>query len=230
MSIKDWVRTARAVQTHESFDGRLNTGGAMIGSPVYVQGVDGQALSIPANAGATIPVSSAAAAGYPVSVSLWFRYSASSAVAELFQWGNIPGMGARVYGANSVYPPGTVEGWVRLSSGGFALRARSEQLSPDRWHLVTLTVEGTTIWGGCRARMYINGTLVAVQSYSGGLFNLVNFDRPRTMTVGVSAGAVVVDELIIQEALLGDSEVMGLYQSAESLTRGTKRSGWGVVF
>ncbi|MGJ8500932.1 hypothetical protein ACSFCU_12760, partial [Glaesserella parasuis] len=73
--------------------------------------------------------------------------------------------------------------------------------------------------------MYINGTLVAVQSYSGGLFNLVNFDRPRTMTVGVSAGAVVVDELIIQEALLGDSEVMGLYQSAESLTRGTKRSG-----
>lgn len=64
----------------------------------------------------------------------------------------------------------------------------------------------------------------------GGIFNIVNFNRPNFLTVGVSDGVIVVDELVVQEYEVSEVQAAALYASAESLTRGVNRAGWGVTF
>lgn len=229
MAVKDWIRRAGGLKTWEAFDGEVWSG-VEVGSPSYVRGVDGQALSCGPSQGAVVETTASVSRSLPVSTSVWFRFPSGGGTADIFRWGNIPSMGAFVYGRNSVYPAGTVEAWVRMSSGGYAMRARTAALAPDRWHLLTIAVEQTTIWGGCRGTLYVNGRRVAATSLSGGLFNLMNFNRPRQLTVGVSDGPIVVDELICQEWEVNEGEHRDLYESAASLDAGSLRPGWGVVF
>lgn len=230
MAVKDWINAAPDVEAHEPFDGALKGSGSLIGSPRYVDGVDGKALECGANQGAALPMTAEAARGYPSSLSIWFRFPSGGATADIVRWGNAPGMGAWVYGANSPYPAGTVEAWVRMSSGEYALRARSAAVQADEWHLLTITVQQTTIWGGARATFYMDGKKVAASQLSGSILNIVNFNRPDTLTVGVSDGTVMVDELVVQERETTGEEVAALYASAESLTRGVNRAGWGIIF
>ena len=44
MAVKDWIRRAGGLKTWEAFDGEVWSG-VEVGSPSYVRGVDGQALS-----------------------------------------------------------------------------------------------------------------------------------------------------------------------------------------
>ena len=229
MSVKEWISRAQRVETYEPFDGSLSSGGVLVGSPQWVEGVDGQALRCDANEGATVPTTAETARGYPLSVSVWFSFSSTAASVPIFQWGNQPSVGARLFGADSSETPGSIEVHVRMSNGRYPLRARSGALAPNRWHLLTVVVEQTTIWGGARATAYLNGRETGAGSYSGNLFDIVNFNRPQTITVGVGDGSIAVDELVTQEYALSASQAQAFYNSADSLEAAT-RSGWGIVF
>lgn len=229
MAVRDWVSTAPSVQTYEPFEGRLVTGGALIGAPVWADGVDGKCLSCSAQEGATIRPTAEVSRGYPMTVSCWFSFTAGAASAPVFQWGTTPSVSAVLHGQGSNLQPGTLEASVRMSNGRFALQVRSGALEPGRWHLVTIAVQNTTLWGGCRATAYVNGEQIGAGGYGGSLFDIVNFDRPNTVSVGVGTGGIMVDEFIAQEYELSAGQARALYLSAESLDAGTG-SGWGVVF
>ena len=229
MSVKDWINSAPRVETYAPLDGVLPPGGATIGSPRYEEGVDGQCLACGPMAGATIPTAAEIARGYPMSLSLWLKFDLGAATTNVLRWGNSPGCGITLYGANSSYPAGTVEGWVRMSNGRSALAARSGALAAGRWHLVTLVVTQKTLWGGASAVLYVNGRQVGAGAYNGGIFDIVNFDRPTSVTVGVGDGAVRVDEIVMQEYALSAGQVSALYSSADDLTAGAS-AGWGVVW
>lgn len=229
MAVKDWVTRANRVETYEPFDGSLSAGGVLIGSPSWVDGVDGKGLRCAANEGATVPTTAETARGYPLSVSVWFSFTSTAASVPLFQWGNQPSVGARLLGADSNETPGSIEVHVRMSNGKYPLRVRSGALAPNRWHLLTVVVEQTTIWGGARGTAYVNGRQIGSGSYSGSLFDIVNFNRPQTITVGVGEGSVLIDELVTQEYALSAAQAQEFYQSADSLEAASS-VGWGVVF
>lgn len=228
MSVHDWINGATAVETWEPFDGSL-TAGTLIGSPSWVDGVDGHALSCGPNEGAVIPTTAETANGYPLSVSVWFSLPSTAASVPIFQWGNIPSVGAQVFGSDSSEVPGTVEAWVRMSNGRYALRVRSGALATNRWHCLSIVVTWKTIWGGCNATAYINGQQIGTGTYSGGLFDVVNFNRPTQVTFGTGAGSIVVDEFVTQEAALTAAGAANLYSSADSL-EATASSGWGIFW
>lgn len=229
MSVKDWISAANRVETYEPFDGSLSAGGVLVGSPQWVDGIDGQGLRCGANEGATVPTTAETARGYPLSVSVWFSFTSTAASVPIFQWGNQPSVGARLFGSDSSETPGSIEVHVRMSNGRYPLRVRSGALAPNRWHLLTVVVEQTTIWGGARGTSYLNGRQLGTGVYNGSLFDIVNFNRPTSITVGVGGGSIVVDELVTQEYALSVSQAQAFYQSADSLEAGTS-SGWGVVF
>ena len=229
MGVKDWISAANRVETYEPFNGSLAAGGVLVGSPAWVDGVDGQGLRCGANEGATVPTTAETARGYPLSVSIWFSFQSAAASVPIFQWGTQPSVGARLFGADSAETPGSVEAHVRMSNGRYAMRVRSGALAPNRWHLLTITVAQTTIWGGARGTAFLNGREFGTGNYNGSLFDIVHFNRPQSVTVGVGDGAVSVDELVTQEYALSASQAQAFYQSADSLEAAT-RSGWGVVF
>lgn len=229
MSVKTWINNAPGVEVYAPLDGALPPGGVLIGSPTYETGVDGKCLACGPQQGATIPTTAESARSYPTSVSLWLRYDAGTASSQVLRWGNSPGVGIHLYGAGSQYPQGTVEGWVRMSNGRSALTARSGALAPGVWHLVTIIVTQKTIWGGASAVMLVNGVQVGSGSYSGGLFDIVNFDRPTTLTIGVGEGSVRIDEVLVQEYALSSSQASAFYASADDLTAGDA-AGWGVTW
>lgn len=229
MSVKDWINRAARVEVYAPLDGALPPGGVLVGSPSYEAGVDGQCLACGPQQGATIPATAESARGYPTTISLWLRFDRGAATSQVLRWGNSPGCGITLYGVNATYPAGTVEGWVRMSNGRSAMTARSGALAPGRWHLVTLVVTQKTIWGGASAVMLVNGVQVGSGSYSGGLFDFVNFDRPTSFTIGVGDGAVRVDEVLVQEYALSAAEVSALYASADDLAAG-ETAGWGVTW
>lgn len=229
MSVKTWIDRAARVEVYAPLDGALPPGGVLIGAPSYGTGVDGRCLVCGPQQGATIPTTAESARGYPTTVSVWIRFDAGVASSQVLRWGNSPGVGIYLYGAGARYPAGTVEGWVRMSNGRSALTTRSGALAAGVWHLVTIVVTQKTLWGGASAKMFVNGVAAGSGSYSGGLFDFVNFNRPTTMTLGVGEGTVRIDEVLVQEAALSSSEVSAFYSAAEDLTAGDA-AGWGVTW
>lgn len=228
MSVHEWIGSAAEVETWEPFDGELRAG-TIIGSPTWVAGVDGQALSCGPNQGATIPTTAETARGYPLSVSVWFMMPSTEKTVPIFQWGNMPSVGARVFGSDSSAVPGSIEAHVRMSNGKYAMNVRSGPLAANRWHCLTITVTQTTIWGGCRGTAYVNGAQIGTGSYSGGLFDIVNFDRPQLVTFATGNGSIVLDEFVTQETTLTAAGAKSLYASADSL-EGAATSGWGIFW
>lgn len=230
MGVKDWIRGEWGVENHVTFDDAASAG-VLIRGTEFVPGVDGKALRCLSMGGATIDATEEVARGYPMSLAVWFKFPKGGLSVDVVRWGSIPSVGVRVHGRGAMYPEGTVEGWVRMSTGDYAMRGRSRPLEPDVWHLAVITVEQVTIWGGVRASMFIDGDRVASSQIDGGLLNIMNFDRPTLVTFGVGSGEVTVDECVLFERELGFEDVRGLYGSPDVDLRGVgSQAGWGVVF
>lgn len=229
MSVSDWISKAVGVETYEPFSGRLVTGGTLVNSPVFVAGVDGQALQCEELQGATLFATPRVSTGYPISVSCWVSFQPGAKTSTVFQWGTTPSVGVTLFGEGSAERPGTLEASVRMSNGKYAARLRSTPLLPGRWHLVTITVEASGVWGGCRVYAYVDGEQIGTGSYAGSLFDIVNFNRPTMVTVGVSSGTFVIDEWVAQEHKMSAAEAKALFQSADSLVA-SSGAGWGIVF
>lgn len=230
MGVKEWIRGQWGVENWVTFDKAAGEG-VLIRGTEYVPGVDGEALRCLSMGGMTFDATEEVARGYPMSLAVWFKFPKDGLSVNIIRWGNIPSVGATVHGRGSTYPAGTVEGWVRMSTGDYALRARSRVLEPDVWHLLVITVEQITIWGGARASMFIDGARVGSSQINGGLLNIMNFDRPTMVTFGVGSGEVTVDECVLFERELGYEDVVGLYGSPDVDLRGVEsRAGWGIVF
>lgn len=232
MSVSEVMGALPGLQTWERFDGALTTGGAVIGSPTWVSGVEGKALRCAADQGATIVATDEAARGYPLTVHVWVSFTSGALSAPVFQWGTTPSVGMILHGTDSGWPAGTVEFQVRMSNGDYAMRSRIGPLAPGQWHLLSVTISQASLWGGAAVKAYVNGGVAANSSYSGSLFNIVNFNRPTTVTVGVSAGQITVDELGIYESTHTASQVQSLFDAAGDVQIITDDDpmGWGIVF
>lgn len=229
MSVSDYLGSQRGRETWERFEDGLTTGGALIGAPTFVQGVDGKGLSARANEGATIMTTAEVSRGYPVTATVWFAFEAGNQTVPVFQWGTTPAMAAVLHGTDSSEQPGTIEAQVRMSNGRYALRVRTGPIAAGRWHNLTIAVDQTTIWGGARATAYLDGTAFGKGSYNGSLFSIVNFDRARMVTVASGVGALKVDEFAAFESEWTARQASDLFNSAESLDAGG-RTGFGIVF
>lgn len=229
MSVSGYLQSQGGRETWERFDGGLTTGGALIGAPTFDAGVDGKALSMSQDQGATILTTAEVSRGYPVTATVWFAYTTGGKSVPVFQWGTTPAMAAILHGAGSSEQPGTLEAQVRMSNGRYALRVRTGVLAPNRWHCLVISVGQTTLWGGARATAYIDGQNFGSGSYNGSLFDIVNFDRQRLVTIGAGAGALRVDEFAAFESEWSGAQAAALYGAADSLDTGAQ-SGFGIVF
>lgn len=228
MAVQDWWSARYDATNFWGFEGEGP--GTAIGSPSYVSGLGGGlAASTDGDDGFVVrPNLSRTSESF--SVAFWFLPTTGSPSGDVFRWGSTPGVGVEWNGGGGSRRPETVTFWVRVSNGSFALRADSPAtLSPDRWHLLVLTVETINIWGGVEAVAYVDGERVAAGSYRGGLFNRVNMDRPSTLTVLAGGAAGAVDEMGLLSAPVSAGDVSALMSAGPSDTS-VARYGWGVTF
>lgn len=227
MAIRDWW-DARYATDFWDFEGEGP--GTVIGSPSYVDGLGGGLAASTDGDDGFVVTPRLPRDTSDFTIGLWLLPSATSPSGSVFRWGSTPGVGIDLNGADGGHQPGTATIWVRVSNGNHALRVTTtEPLAADRWHLVVVTVRNINLRGGVEAAGYVDGERVGIGRYTGGLFNWVNMDRPRTATILAGGAAAAVDEMGMVQRPLSASEVSSLVSAGPSDTT-VARYGWGIVF
>lgn len=228
MSLANWFATAGATD-HWTFEG--GGPGTVVGSPVYVAGLDGgqAASTLTGNDGFVVdPVLPSDTGSF--TVALWLLPHAGGSSGDVLRWGSTPGVGVEFNGVGGDRQPGTVTVWARVSNGSYALRATTPQpLATDRWHLLVLTVETVNYRGGVEARAYLDGAQFGSGQYLGGLFNWIHIDRPPTLTLLAGGAPATVDDvgLLMWAATARDVAALA---AAGPRDTSVARYGWGVAF
>ena len=174
------------------------------GSPTYVAGVFGNALSLPTSASNLSIANDLGVAGGVCSLSYWFKQSSelgvgTGAFIQQNDAGTVTG-----YSIIYEYNGGTRRLYFRRSKWNVAHQGQYYTVALGTgWNHLAMTYDGTNVIG------YLNGALVATGAASGNGTGVVS---DSLQVVGDPNNAVQFDDIAFFNRVLTDAEITSIYQ------------------